>query len=102
MVSHVREEALEVVSLGRGVLDRDGDTVDSGADGPDEADALPRRRRDALEEVGGGGLAVGAGHAEAAQGAGGGAVEAGRGGSEGLADVGNPGFGDTEVELAFD
>ena len=64
---HLREHHLEVAALGSGVQRRAHLTADVALHRAHEARGLARNRRHVLHEEGGGGLAVGAGHAHQAQ-----------------------------------
>ncbi len=65
-VAHRGEHHLEIGGLGRGVRVRQRLVADAGADRADHTGDVAGRGRDRLQQIGGGGLAVGTGHAEGA------------------------------------
>ena len=65
-VDHRTQVALQIDGVGRGVVGGDALLADHVAGGTDQAHLHARRLQDGLDHVGGGGLALGAGHADKA------------------------------------
>ena len=102
LVAHAGQQRLEIGGLGGRQPDGHDAVADAGAGGPDQAGPLPRRRRDRVQEVGGGGLAVGPRDADAPQRARWVALDARRHRAEDPAHVGDLGLHDAEAERALD
>ena len=101
-VAHVTEECLELGRLGRRALDLHQGAVDPGPGGSHDAHALAGRTADRLEQIGGGGLAVRAGHAEATERTRRVPVDRGCRRTERDPHVGDFGLDDTQVESPLD
>jgi hypothetical protein len=101
-VAHVREQRLEVISLGGRALDGERCAVDAGAHGPDDAGAPPRGAGDGLEQVRDGRLAIRAGYSDTANLAGRMPVEPVGSRPERGADARDAGLCHRYLELAFD